>query len=180
MGAVLVAAGVLVAGCGGSGGGSATAPTSGSSASSSSPAPSPAVSTSAATSPATGGTAAAKAAFLAKANAVCARMNKASDALPSPPNTPAGLATFLDRQLLIMDTAVDRLRALTPPPGEEATVRGLLAQIDALNRTVGRASAALRAGDTATAGRLLQQVGTRTPAVNRAFTAYGLTVCGED
>lgn len=175
VGAVLVVAGVLAAGCGGSSGGVAATASTSSPASSPAAAATSAAPTTAAT-PSAGG---AKAAFLAQANAICADLNVASDQLGSPPNTVEGLARYFDKGLVLSRTAVRRLRALTPPPGEEAAFGRILTDVDSLNGLLDRARGALHAGDAAEAGRVLRQVDARSAKVDKEFNAYGLRTCSE-
>lgn len=126
-----------------------------------------------------------KSAYLAAGNAICADMNSASQQAsqqiaPNGPTTPEDTRLLLDHEADIIDQALLRLEALTPPTGDEATLKALYDEIDQLVGTARKASAALARGDLATAQSLLHQLDAQTAKANADSIAYGLTECGSD
>jgi hypothetical protein len=80
----------------------------------------------------------AKASFLASGNAICAkalqRLNAANQqAFGNQQGSPPSVTSFVESTLVPnVQSQVDQLRALKPPPGDEATVKKILdaAQVD--------------------------------------------------
>ncbi len=125
--------------------------------------------------------ASAKTSFQQQANTICRQMKVRGEALTAPVSTakdPEALPKVL-RQMneLIIDT-VGQLRALTPPPGDEATVA---AALDALAESgAAAASVADVPGDTAnqaTVSSVLKVQADAQKASDAAMSAYGLNDC---
>jgi hypothetical protein len=121
---------------------------------------------------------AAKAAYIAKANAICQTMVDKTSALPDPGTDPVAKANVDQQGSAITATALRQLRALPTPPGDAAKIRAIYAKIDVLLSDVSAEIAALRAGNQAQAQTLEARINDDTAASNAASNAYGLTVCG--
>ncbi|CAA9537198.1 MAG: hypothetical protein AVDCRST_MAG30-4351 [uncultured Solirubrobacteraceae bacterium] len=126
----------------------------------------------------------AKAAYVARADAVCERIGERTDALPEPrfpepgaqPGDP-GAETFerdqadlMRRGEAILRDGLRDLRAIPAPPGDE---RRLAALYDELERAIG----ALAAASSETPGRPDDDP---TARFRRDAAAYGLKTCAAD
>jgi len=116
--------------------------------------------------------------FLASGNAICGTMNTKPAAVPTPGDTAAAQAAYLDQQVALTQDALTQLRALPEPAGQAAALQSLFAKVDTLITLGEQESAALNAGNLAVADQIDSQASTATDAANAAFNAYGLTVCG--
>ncbi len=126
----------------------------------------------------TGQASAAKAAYIAKANAIRQTMNDKTAALPDPGNDPVAKANKEEQGAAITAAALRQLRALATPPGDTATIRAIYAKIDVLLADLSADVAALRHGNQAQSQTIEARLTADSDAANAAANAYGLTVCG--
>lgn len=153
---VAIAVAVSVAGCGGS-------------------------SNSATTTSTTTGTSipAARSAFIAAATPICQEMKRrgeqASEGAASATDVDTVTRTFV-AMADVVDQGVAELRALTPPPGEEAQVTQLLDHL-AQTASGARALAAVPQDDTEAQSAAAAKVVADQSAADDALKAYGLGVC---
>lgn len=123
-----------------------------------------------------------KVTFLAQGNAICADMNTRSEAVGTvvddPNATPDQIADAFDQTVGIVNEAVAGLRALSQPPGDEAKLAAMYADVDALTATTSAFASALRSGDQTTARALAQQLDETQDKANAEFNDYGLVQCG--
>jgi ABC-type transporter Mla subunit MlaD len=109
-------------------------------------------------------------------------MNTRSEALGSAATDPNAstdqIADALDQSVAINDEAVAAIRALPQPPGDEARLAAMYAEVDALSAVTTQFAAAIRAQDQATARALGQQIDDQQAQTNAEFNDYGLVQCG--
>ena len=126
------------------------------------------------------------AAYLAKANAICAAGMRRSAALGSGPGDPTHatasqlplFAAYLTDQSSALSDELKQLRALPLPadgvPGADTAYAHVAAALAHLNVAI----AAARAGNLHSYQAAISDVSTETDAANHAAVAAGLTVCG--
>jgi hypothetical protein len=126
-----------------------------------------------------------KAQFVEAADAVCAAyrghiapVNAALSKELSGRRNPRRLAVLLRRGASAADDAVRRLGALTPPQGDEATLRDYLETGREAASNLRAAAAALLAGNAAGAGRHMAAVRLASSRGRTIATRYGFLVCG--
>ncbi len=124
-----------------------------------------------------GGKAVLKAAYVARADALCTAANRKADAL----NQGSSLAAY-GRYLVIYIPIEEKLfadiKALVTPPGDEATVADMLAAQDKVIANDKDTRAAAQKGDSAQVDRLGDLNNTFVTQSNSKFDAYGLRNCG--
>jgi hypothetical protein len=117
--------------------------------------------------------------FAQKADAICAKGRRQTQALPSPVNL-TQLARVANETVDILDRALDDLRRLKPPSRSQALVDQWLSASDRLKDDVadigGRARDKDRRGVLAAAAAARK----RNARVNRLATRLGLAVCNKD
>lgn len=164
----VVAAGLLLTGCGG---GSRVARSS--TTTSSAPTTTSSTSTSTTSAPPV-----VKAEYVDEANAICKTMNDAVAALPDPSGDPKKLADVLDAGIPIISEALGTLRALPPPPGDEAELEAIWSKVDVMLDSYRQLAVAIRNDETDRLPELGSVADASQAAANDASNGYGLTVCG--
>lgn len=124
-----------------------------------------------------GGRTVLKAAFVARAEALCTAANRKVDALPEPTSM-ASFSRHLNTYLTIEEKLFADIKALAVPPGDDTTVAEMLAAQDRVIALVRDARAAAQRGNEAQFGRILAEGDTVGTAANAKFDAYGLRACG--
>jgi hypothetical protein len=119
-----------------------------------------------------------KASYVLKAENVCRDAYRRMDAIAEPGNSPASLARYFDSLNGVTTKLTTDLRALTTPPGDEASVGEFLGAMDAFNAKLKEVSAAARANNSRLAGGLFDELDVANTAINAKLDAYGLKVCG--
>jgi len=109
-------------------------------------------------------------------------MNSAAVALSndhaSNPKTPQGEASLLRANADLIDSTLTKLRALTPPAGDEATLEAAYDKAAALPKAARDLADAIEQGNRSNLAAL-QAAGDQAQQVaNDAADAYGLTTCG--
>jgi hypothetical protein len=127
----------------------------------------------------------AKQEFLDEGNAICTTMNGEIEVALEEfgPNGPESLDEFAAAVTVttdLLEAAVADLRALEPPPGEEATIEDLLDSVDELVPLSRDFAEAFAAEDRVAIAELSDVLSRRTSEVNADFEAYGLDVCAQD
>ena len=118
-----------------------------------------------------------KAAFVAKADALCSAANRRADALPEPTSF-ASLGRYLTNYLAIETKLFDDIKALPVPPGDEGTVAEML---EAQNKVIAlekEAQAAAQRNNRAAFERLDEEITVLVTQANAKFDAYELKNCG--
>lgn len=118
-----------------------------------------------------------KAGYVIKAEERC---NEASSALDEIPEASSlrGEARVIDSGVRILDDMLADLRALTAPPGDEATLREFYAaQQDVIDK-VKEAGAAAGAGNERLFDTIVEEFNVLTTAANAKADAYGIDDCG--
>lgn len=120
-------------------------------------------------------------AFVSQADEIC----KASDEIIEPKLGPVFSAKLPEATTAIRDIIlpaqrdqIAKLRALTPPKGDEAKVKGLVDSLEAVNPGIERLLAAAEAGDKKAYNEALRQVGEGFEATEEPFESYGFEECG--
>jgi hypothetical protein len=120
-----------------------------------------------------------KAAYIAKADALCKAANDQLDALPDP-NTFAELKDLLDKSMPIIDKLQADFKAIPGPTTDKAKLDEVYSTLDALIAKFKDAQAAAAAGDQRKAVTVLNQVDEATTTANAKADAYGFKDCGSD
>ena len=128
--------------------------------------------------PTTVGAAVTKAAYIARANAICTTMNRKVNAVPDPGNDPEKIAAGLTKVRSLIGDTVVQLRALPQPHGDEAQLSAIYAKVDALRAGMQAYIVALRARNAPAAAAASRHLNALGDAANSASNRYGLTVCG--
>ncbi len=121
-----------------------------------------------------------KTSYVAKANAICATYNAKVTALPQLPEGSSVQATakYLAASAAIAGEETDKLKALTMPKGEKATLTSLYSRQAAQVSQVQSAVKQLSTGDIAGAQATVNRLEGSGPGLDKDFTAYGLNACG--
>ena len=119
-----------------------------------------------------------KAAYVARANAICQRMNRRVNAIADPGNDPAKLVVAFHRIGAYIDSTLVQLRALPAPAGDGPQLSSIYAKVAALRRGMDVYVAALRARDRLAAAAAIRRVNALGNAADAASNKYGLKVCG--
>jgi hypothetical protein len=118
-----------------------------------------------------------KAAFVARADSLCAAGNKKAEALKSPTSL-ATAATYLTSYLVIEEKLFADIKALPVAPGEESAVADMLTAQDLVIAKDREMQAAAKAKNEAAFDRLDQEETALVTAANAKFDAYGVRNCG--
>ena len=118
-----------------------------------------------------------KSAFVARAESLCAAANKKVDALSNPTSL-ATLARWTAAYVPIEEKLFADIRALTVPPGDEATISDMLAAQDKVIASDKEILGAAQARNEAAVSRLEENQRSLVVAANAKFDAYGLKNCG--
>jgi hypothetical protein len=118
-----------------------------------------------------------KASFILKAENLCREYYRKSDAVTVPGNSAASFAKYLDAEQALSTKLVSDLRAVTIPPGDEATVGDFLGSMESLNNKANDLIAATKNNPRLVNG-LIDELNVASTAVNAKLDAYGLKVCG--
>ncbi len=118
-----------------------------------------------------------KAAFVARAEALCTAANKKANALANPTSL-ASLGRYLAAYVPIEVKLFDDIKALPKAPGDEATVADMLAAQDLVIAKDKEAQAAAQKANQALFNSLDSESTTLITAANAKFDAYGLRNCG--
>lgn len=120
-------------------------------------------------------------AFVDQGDAVC----KAADEIVEPKLGPVFSAKLPEAATVLKDVIlpsqrdqVAKLRALTPPPGDEAKVKELIDSLDAVNPAIEKLLVAAEAGDKAAYDAAFKDVTKGFEATEEPFEEYGFEECG--
>lgn len=118
-----------------------------------------------------------KAAFVAKADALCTSATRRANALAEPTSL-TSLGRYLTNYLAIETKLFDDIKALPVPPGDEGTVAEML---EAQNKVIAlekEAQTAAQRNNASTFGRLEEEITVLVTQANAKFDAYELKNCG--
>lgn len=118
-----------------------------------------------------------KAAFVAKADALCTAASRRANALAEPTSL-TSLGRYLTNYLAIETKLFDDIKALPVPPGDEGTVAEML---EAQNKVIAlekEAQAAAQRNQASTFDRLDEEITVLVTQANAKFDAYDLKNCG--
>jgi len=121
-----------------------------------------------------------KASFVVKAEGLCRDAYRKIDALAAPGNTAASFSRFIDSLGAISTKLLTDIRAITVPPGDEATVGEFATAMENLTNKFKGISAAAKANNPRLASGLFDELDVANTALNAKLDAYGLTTCGSN
>lgn len=124
-----------------------------------------------------GGRTVLKAAFVARADALCTAANRRAEAL-APPSSFASLPRYLASYLPIEEKLFADIRGLTAPPGDDSAIADMLAAQDKVIAKDKELLAAAQRRNEAEFDRLDAEETALVTAANAKFDAYGLRTCG--
>jgi hypothetical protein len=117
--------------------------------------------------------------YAARADAVCGKYKKQTDALARPANL-SDLADVADDVIPILENARDELRDLKPPADEAATADAWLDQFDLIIDDVEKIRDKAKENDQAGVQALAQPALEHNNRANELASQLGMTVCNED
>ena len=117
--------------------------------------------------------------YAAKADAVCGKYKKQTDALARPANL-SDLADVADDVIPILENARDELRDLKPPADEASTADAWLDQFDVIIDDVEKIRDKAKDNDQAGVQALAQPALEHNNRANQLATQLGMKVCSAD
>jgi len=117
--------------------------------------------------------------YAARADAICAKHKKQSDALDRPA-TLSELANVADDVIPILKSARDELRNLEPPPDEKAAADSWLDQFDVIIEDVEKIRDKAKENDADGVQELAQPALDHNNRANELAKQLGMTTCAED
>ena len=118
-----------------------------------------------------------KAAFVARAEGLCKEAINQEDAIREP-RSESALPAYLDSVLALEEKAVEQMRGLAVPPGDEATVAELIDARAKLNAKGRELSGAMRAKNDRQEAAVANEVIVLATAAAAKADAYGIRECG--
>ena len=125
--------------------------------------------------------------FISEANNICTSSSASSAAVPQPSVSsslisPAKtdlpkIASFLSSQVVILQSTVDRLKALGTPPSKQTVWSQALVAIQKSVDDAKAAQSAAQGGDIATYTTALGRVVEDGPGIDQTFGSFGATAC---
>jgi Skp family chaperone for outer membrane proteins len=116
--------------------------------------------------------------YAAKADAICSKYNKLTNAVGSPKNL-AGLAKAFDKALPLLDNAISDLRKLKPPKSEQHTVDAWLAQSQVLKHDLQEMRDQARAKNLKGVQSAYAQASANQKQGNKLAAKLGTKVCSK-
>jgi hypothetical protein len=117
--------------------------------------------------------------YAAKADAICGKYKKQTDALPRPANL-ADLGKVADQVIPILEGARSDLRKLKPPADEEATANAWLDQFDVIIGDVEKIRDKANDNDTAAVQALAGPALEHNQRANQLARQLGMATCSTD
>ena len=114
--------------------------------------------------------------FVSQANRICAEVDSKLASLPAI-NTTADLLKTGPKEIAMTNSALAKLRALTPPSGKKATADQLISGLTQETALIQQVVAAVRAGDLKKAQSLAAQGSALNASDHAKATSLGLTEC---
>lgn len=119
-----------------------------------------------------------KAAFVAKADALCVAATRRANALPEPSSSLPSLGRYLTNYLAIETKLFDDIKALPVPPGDEGTIADMIGAQEKVIALEKEAQAAAQRNNGSTFDRLDEEITVLVTQANAKFDAYDLENCG--
>jgi hypothetical protein len=117
--------------------------------------------------------------YAAKADAICAKYKKQTDALDRPA-TLSDLADVADDVIPILEKARGELRDLKPPADEQTTASSWLDQFDVVIADVEKIRDKAKENDSAGVQKIAQPALDHNNRANALAKRLGMTTCAED
>ncbi len=118
----------------------------------------------------------AQAAFVAQINPICVTRNEQIIAAVKIATVPDAAGALAKRARLSVE-AVEQIRTVAPPAGDEATVEAMLAEMDEVNQHTADLATAVLYVDAESGRRAAAALHAQLPALNEQLVAYGLGDC---
>jgi hypothetical protein len=112
-----------------------------------------------------------------EANAICVETNEQLNALGIVPESPEELAPFIEQADPIVSDAVERLRSLPAPTGDEVTVERMIGLIEQELASFRSAASSFYAGDVATGYQLMEQANASDQRFSESARQLGADEC---
>lgn len=117
--------------------------------------------------------------YAAKADAICAKGNRQTNALPNPSNL-SELADVADKTIPILDDAIRDLRKLRPPANEQDTVDQWLDEVEKLRDDLKEIRDKAKDKDMQGIQTVATKAQEHNMQSNALATELGLKVCNRD
>ena len=124
-----------------------------------------------------GGGGGAKLAYIKSANQICAQTATRVKALP-PANDASGVVAHLQQLATVMRDQAAALRQVPPPQKDASTIEGMIQQIELTSASLAAAATSKNQRDESGATANLARASAAIRAANTAASRYGLTQCG--
>ena len=125
--------------------------------------------------------------FISEANNICTSGSASAGAVPQPSvssslisptkNDLPTIASFLSKQVAVLQSTVDRLKALGTPPSKQTAWSQALVAIQKSVDDVKSTQSAAQAGDIGTYTTALARVVEDGPGIDQTFGSFGATAC---
>ena len=125
--------------------------------------------------------------FVSEANNICTSSSASAGAVPQPSGSSSlisptkndlpTIASFLSKQVVILQSTVDRLKALGTPPSKQTAWSQALVAIQKSVDDVKSTQAAAQAGDISAYTTALGRVVEDGPGIDQTFGSFGATAC---
>jgi hypothetical protein len=117
--------------------------------------------------------------YASKADAICTDFKQRVQALDNPSNLD-DLADVADKTISILDNAIDDLRKLRPPSGEQDTADRWLDQLQTLTDDLGEVREKAKDGDLQGVQALVPKATDHDSQAKALATELGMSVCNAD
>lgn len=115
--------------------------------------------------------------FVSMANAICQTENAQQSQLPNPGRDLTVMTQDVDESIALTQSGLNRLHGLAQPAGDAATIAAIFAGFDKVLADFRQESAALHAGDMASARSILATTQADVNVADAAAAGYGMTSC---
>jgi hypothetical protein len=123
-----------------------------------------------------GGTRLSRDAYVAKANALCAKLAKERKQLGAPSGL-AAIPAYIDKALPPLDSTLKQLHALRPPADMEQSVKELLQKADDVRRLLPKLRSAAKKGDAVAVAQVGSQAAQLNNEIQSRARQLALTSC---
>jgi hypothetical protein len=126
-----------------------------------------------------GGQALTKEQYAARADAICDKHNKETQAFGNPANL-ADLAKVADQTLTVLDKAISELEALKPPASEKAIADRWMEQVKNLRNDLKQIRDRAKDNDLQGVGGIAATAQEHNSKSNALATELGMSICNKD
>lgn len=124
--------------------------------------------------------------FVARANAICTSSSASSAAVPQPsvsnvlspaPSDMPAIAAYLSKEVAVLQTTVNRLKALGTPPSKQSAWSQALAAIQHSVDDAKAAQSAAKAGNASAYDQALGRIVDDGASIDQTFGSFGANAC---